>query len=368
MKKIKVVHIVYKWDKLAMNNIINRYIEVFLNDLYENTVIVIDGNSDTPINFKNKNCSFIGLNKKSSLRGLKIKTIYEIYKICKSEKYDIAICHRYAPFFITLLVNILYPFQKVLAIFHGLDQFKKIGRRILFFLFNKQNITAIGVSEAVRNDLCNNLWGFPKEKIVTVWNIINTDSIENTFIDREQARIQLGIKKDWFVFGTIGTLNLNKGHEFLLTAFSLIKNDFPKVKIVIIGGGLKDDLFKQANMLGIQNRVSFQGYVPDASHMLKAFDVFIFPSIKEGFGLVLLEAMAAKLPILTTDAGGIEEVVGNHGIIVPKGNAKALSEKMYELANSSQHYRSHLGEKLYITLHSQFRRDDFIKKVSSLLP
>ena len=103
----------------------------------------------------------------------------------------------------------------------------------------------------------------------------------------------------------------------------------PDSLLLILGQGeLEQELKDLAAELGVDGQVRFLGSVPDAARYYRAFDCFVLSSDHEPFGMVLLEAMAAGLPIISSDCGGAPEVVGDSGFLFPLGDVAALAERM----------------------------------------
>ena len=178
----------------------------------------------------------------------------------------------------------------------------------------------------------------------------------------------LGISENNFIFGTIGRLVPVKGHIYLLEAFSLIRDKYPEVLLVIIGGGrLARDLYAKADELGLNGRVVFTGKIENAARLLLSFDTFVFSSLEEGLALVLLEAMIAKLPIISTNSGGIPEVLGNETEMVMPGDPKAFAEKMTEYLTISREERLNRGNILYQRAVTLFGHQVFKQKLVSLI-
>ena len=129
---------------------------------------------------------------------------------------------------------------------------------------------------------------------------------------RNETRKKWNIKNNEFVIGNISRLTEEKGHEILLKAFTkLPKGKFPF--LVIAGGGhLKSSLKALSATLGINDRVKFLGKFTDEDKVkiLLGFDIFAFPTLAEGFGIVMMEAMAAKIPIIASDLPVLKEVAG----------------------------------------------------------
>lgn len=136
------------------------------------------------------------------------------------------------------------------------------------------------------------------------------------------------------IIGSVGRLEPVKGHAYLLEAFATVASHFPQLLLVLVGDGpLRTALQGLAARLGIASRVRFLGWREDVPALLHAFDLFAFPSLNEGMGRGLVEAMAAGLPIVAFRAGGIPEVLGEGeaGLLVEAGNAAALAHGIARL-------------------------------------
>jgi glycosyltransferase involved in cell wall biosynthesis len=136
-----------------------------------------------------------------------------------------------------------------------------------------------------------------------------------------------------FVIGTIGRLVPQKDYPTLISAFNYLLNEFPLATLVILGDGyLQPRLEEFVDKLKISDKVNFLGKRPDVESFLHTLDLFVLASKYEGFGLVLLEAMAQKVPIVASNNSAIPEVLGpNHPGLAQTGDAKDFSEKMKKL-------------------------------------
>ncbi len=176
-------------------------------------------------------------------------------------------------------------------------------------------------------------WPFVGRRIISVPLGIHTP----TLLSREEARAALSARvgrdiSDTILIGTIGELTRNKGQRYLLDAVSMLKNT--AVELVVVGtGDLAEILHTHARTLGIEEKVHFVSIPSDAASFLRAFDVFVLPSLKEGFPYVLLEASHAGLPIVATSVGGVRDIVedGATGKVVPPGDANALAQAIASL-------------------------------------
>jgi glycosyltransferase involved in cell wall biosynthesis len=155
--------------------------------------------------------------------------------------------------------------------------------------------------------------------------------------ERERLRVrqELGLGVDDYVVGNVGRLAPQKGQRHLIGALPYLLERVPRANVVIAGAGdLEPYLRALADELGVAHHVHVLGPRRDIPAIMRAVDVFVMPSIWEGFGIVLLEAMAEARPIVASRVATIPEVVvdGENGVLVPPGDPMALAEALASLA------------------------------------
>lgn len=136
------------------------------------------------------------------------------------------------------------------------------------------------------------------------------------------------------IIGTIGNLNVQKGQKYLVEAMTEIHKRYPLATLEIIGEGpLREDLESLAEDLKIENRVTLLGAKKDVFAHLKHWDVFVLPSIAETFGIVILEAMQAGVPVVASKVGGILDIIEHksEGILVPPRDPAKIAEAIKEI-------------------------------------
>ncbi len=139
---------------------------------------------------------------------------------------------------------------------------------------------------------------------------------------------------DAIVVGSVGWLTQVKGHRFLIEALARLKPLHPRLYAVIVGSGrLRDELAALAADRGVKDSVVFLGERTDVPDCLAAMDIFVLPSLNEGMGRALVEAMAAGRPVIATRVGGVPAVVEDRrtGLLVPPGDSAALATAIDEL-------------------------------------
>lgn len=136
------------------------------------------------------------------------------------------------------------------------------------------------------------------------------------------------------VIGAVGRFSEEKGHRILLEAMELLAPRLPGARLILVGyGALEGDLRSRAAAPGLQGRVTFAGE-RDSAEMLGSFDLFVQPSLYESQGLAILEAMAAGVPVVASDVGGVRDAVsdGRTGVLVPAADPQRLAEALVRLS------------------------------------
>jgi glycosyltransferase involved in cell wall biosynthesis len=152
--------------------------------------------------------------------------------------------------------------------------------------------------------------------------------------ERAELRSRLGVGTDEAVVLTIGRLSREKGHAVLLRALQQLRSIRRKWRLILVGmGSERETLVRLARSLGLSEHVLFAGSHADVRPFYGIADVFALPSLSEGSANVLLEAMAAKIPIAATNAGGNTEIILHNetGLVVPIGDSQCLASAIAQL-------------------------------------
>jgi glycosyltransferase involved in cell wall biosynthesis len=188
---------------------------------------------------------------------------------------------------------------------------------------------------------------FAARRIHVISNGIDTPS----FVDRTEARVALlpGVADDAALWiGSIGELTANKDYVTAIAAVAAANASGIDLRYVIIGAGEEQDAITvDIAARGLAGCIHLLGTVPEARTLLKAFDIFLLTSYKEGLPYVVLEAGAAALPVIASEVGGIPEVMENgvEGILCPAGDAAAFAAAITKLAHDADR-RATLGAAL----------------------
>ena len=303
---------------------------------------VLDGSASDKVIFLKNNSK--------DIRGLKLKQINQLKKVCEKKSYSFIVAHRFKSIFISNHIKEI----PVIGVHHCFGDYKRFTRRWHIYL-NRKKITLLGVSNAIRDDISNSLTSFPKNKIHTLYNRVNYLALSNSQKDKSEAREYLNLPKSTYIYGNVGRLHKDKDQKTLIEAFEKVLQQTPDAILVIIGTGeLEGELKKLAKSLSIEKNVLFLGKVANAYQYFKAFDSFVLTSDREPFGMVLLEAMTAGIPIAITDCGGAPEVVGNTALKFSFGDSKEASESMLQLRKINKHEIETIAQAMKVRIEKEF--------------
>lgn len=181
-------------------------------------------------------------------------------------------------------------------------------------------------------------------RMLAIHNGIDTQSFTYNPAARSQVRAELGLEEATPLIMAVGRLWEQKDYPNLFRAFASFQVGVAPPQLVIVGDGpLRGYLERLANSLDVSDRVRFLGVRNDVPALMSACDLFVLSSAWEGFGLVVAEAMACRRPVVATDCGGVREVVGDAGFLVPPRDAQALAEAMGLALRLPDEQRQRLG-------------------------
>ncbi len=203
----------------------------------------------------------------------------------------------------------------------------------------------------------------PSSKVTLIHNGIG----EQEFLPRLEAQQELLGDTHPFVIGVIAEWTKNKGLEYLIAAMPAVLKKYPDVNLCLVGWGEESEKLKvQSEKLGIQHAIIFQTKSPAAPY-LKAFDIFVLPSLKEGLPYTLLEAGRAELPIISTRVGGIPEIVedGKNGLLVPPASSQDLADAIIQLCGNAQ-LRERMRKENRKRIEEKFSITDMLQKTIAL--
>ncbi|QKJ29407.1 glycosyltransferase family 4 protein [Mucilaginibacter mali] len=233
--------------------------------------------------------------------------------------------------------------------------YKKIKDNINYLIVN---------SECIKNEFIVKR-GFLPDKIVVLHNFIPTKEIHNGPVNFTRFNINLPVYK----LGYIGRIEQAKGIMYLLDSFKKLLKDYPNLQLILTGSG-RDMALAQTYCTenGIADKVIFMGYYHgNVKDVLTTFDVFIFPSLWEGLPYSVLEAMANARLVISTNVGGIPEIItdNENGFLVEPANSEKLYDKINYVLNSDDNHQ--IIANGVATIKDKFSGTLFRQKLKSLL-
>jgi glycosyltransferase involved in cell wall biosynthesis len=322
------------------------------NKIFSQIICYLRGGTDKHTEFGAWGHEVIGLNiLPTRNRGFQPSIVFKIARIIKEQKIDIVHCQRHKPtVYGTLAAYLAGRDLKVISHVRGLNRTRNFRRRLLNRLLYKRIARIIAVSNGVREDIVKSNSIAIREKVVTVYNGINVELFLDSGLTREQARTRLGLPgSGGVVYGTVGRLVETKGQTVLLKAFAKLYERYPESWLVLAGDGrLEFELRTLATDLNIHERAVFLGYRTDIPEILKAYDVFVLPSIAEGLPGALLEAMATGIPVIASRVGGVPEILNSpgRGVMVSPSAVDELTKAMEQLCSMDEMRRDEVGKAL----------------------
>lgn len=201
--------------------------------------------------------------------------------------------------------------------------------------------------------------GYAKSRIHLVYNGISLDPTHTK--SREEVRSELGLKPENLAVGFVGRFSRQKDPWVLLEAFSKVVLSFPGAKLVMVGDGpLRRALVDHAHVLGLEGKIVWPGFL-EGRLAMRAFDIFVLPSLYEGFPYTILEAMAEGLPVIATAVGGVQEIIenGKNGFIIPLRSTENLVQALIWLMRDGA-LRESFGKKSLEQV-SRFSVDEMVE-------
>lgn len=304
----------------------------------------------------------IPLGTKSIVSPMITASIYKLWGLIKEEKIEVMHAQtRVAQFAACMLTSI----TKVpsVATWHGFYR-PHFFRKIL----PCWGEMTIAISRTVYNHLRDE-FKRDEKKIRLVLNGVDISKFSRVYSEQEKMAIRkrYGLK-DGPIVGIIARLSPEKGHMTLLEAFRDLLDDIDSAQLLIIGDGkLEAGLKAKVSEFGIEGNVHFFGNTLNVQDFLAIMDVFVRPSIKEGFGLGLVEAMLMGVPVVSTDVGGFKSILDREevGILVEPLDAAGLKEGIKKVL-SGEEFAKKLSVAARKYAESHFSADRMAKQVEGV--
>ncbi|PMK12102.1 glycosyltransferase [Vibrio splendidus] len=294
--------------------------EVCLAYLSGDAIVLPSNNSVNVVN--------VGLNS-----GLDVfHAMFKLRALIRKFKPDVVHSHMFHSNIICRMLRVFTSIPTLISTMHNISEGGEI-RMLLYRLTDKLTDFSTNVShEAVNNFILKR--AVPIDKIKCIYNGIDTDKFRPKTVNRFKYMNALSIPKKSQVLISIGSLTPQKDYFNLLQAFYNLPDK--TLTLLIVGDGpLRNAILEEIKNLGLCERVRMLGIRHDVDELLCFADLFVLSSAWEGFGLVVAEAMSSQTIVIGTDCGGVNEVIGGAGYVVPPKNSVELSNKIYHALNLS---------------------------------
>lgn len=281
-------------------------------------------------------------------RGLDVRAYGRVANALRAQPFDILHTHLIHADTLGMLLAWRGRVPVLISTRHNDDAFRhRLPIRALNALNWRTLKAGIVISEALAGFNVS-VEGAPTRKIHVIPYGMTHAPLTSDMVAAARAalRAELGVPSDAPLVGMMCRLTEQKGVPYGIAGFAQVAHDFPQAHLLIAGDGeLRDSLQAQAQAAGLAARVHFVGWRADSVTTLAGLDVFLMPSLWEGFGLVLLEAMAARLPIVASHVSAIPEIVqhGETGYLVAARDEGAIAHAL-RLLLADRSLRAYLGQ------------------------
>ena len=335
-----LVDIVNNWDKNSGDNvyvcIINNRIEKSLLDKIDNNINVIQ------------------LNRTEGDKN--IKYLFQYMNVIRKYKIDIIHCQSNDTVRFSLFSKLINPKIRIFYTVHATNTFKNLSKIDVFvnkLMCNK----IIAISSSVYNEIVER--NVNKNKIEIVYNGIDLSNISIRKKEHENINIACVAR----------LIAKTKGQDILIKSIRIVRNNYPNIKCYLVGdaNNIKDreELKKLVDDIGLDNEIVFTGNLDNVPKFLESIDIFVLPSRYEGFGLALIEAMAAKIPVIASNIDGPKEIIkdNKYGTLFESESVEDLAKKIIKVIESNDEIKI---EKAYKYVNNNYSIKEMVNNLSNI--
>lgn len=296
--------------------------------------------------------------------GIDTKCAKRLDAFAKREGVGLLHAHQYTPFFQAMLSRGLLGSRPVLLTEHGrhVPDLPSRKRSVVNRLLLRKQDRLIGCGGAVRQALIDNE-GLPAGRVEVIYNGVDLNTFGTPAEGaRQRLRTEFGFADTDFVAIQVARLHELKDHITAVKAIDEARKTTPNIRLLIVGDGDQQAAIEQEIQLRqLQNHVVLAGSRTDVANLLSASDAFLMSSISEGIPLTIIEAMAGRLPVVSTAVGGIPEMIEHdrNGFLANAKDSSSLAGSLVRLAESPS-LCSRIGEAGRITAERQFSQDGML--------
>lgn len=264
-----------------------------------------------------------------------VKALFKIYRELNKIQPDIV--HTHLSAFIYTLPWIFLNRKKILHTIHNrpIYEFSHKLRRIIKALYRMNKAIPIAISDTIAKEV-KDVYKIKEDRIEVIYNPVDISIYNKNSINKKNSAD--------VTFINVARFTSIKNQSLLIDAFSKVREQIKNVKLILVGDGeLRNAVEKKVIQNGLSEVVEFTGNVQNVAEKLRLSDIFILPSRYEGLPLTILEAMAAGLPIIATNVGGVPDIVKDNGVLFKDNDLNGLVAAMLKLTQDSR-LRAEMGE------------------------
>ena len=298
--------------------------------------IILAVSQSSPLYKKAGSCNISLLSLKIGKWKFNPVVIWKLSRFLKTHKVGILHTHRSSDHWVGALALRLFGLSSQCKIIRTRHNFTRIKNNwINNKLYREWTDRIVAVAEVIKRRLIdeNNI---SENKIITIHSSIDTEKFKGEF-NEGKIRNEFGISPDTVVLGMVGRLRKHKDYPNVFEALKIIIEKFKNIKLLIVGDGILELQIKSmVQKMKLSNYVIFAGKREDIPQILSGIDIFALSSSVEGSPAVIKEALIMEKPVISTNVGGIPEIIQNGvtGILVPPHNPEALANAILDTINN----------------------------------
>jgi sugar transferase (PEP-CTERM/EpsH1 system associated) len=301
--------------------------------------------------------------------GFDWRCVRRLSRLLAEERIGVIHAHQYTPFAYAVATRAFGRRPPVLFTEHGrfYPDYPNFKRKLFNRLLPDKRDRFVAVGESVRQALIHNE-GLPPRRVEIVYNGVDLSAFDSGATDRDEVRRELGIAGDTFLVLQVARLDTIKDHATALRAIAGALPRNPAIRLMIVGDGPeRESIARAITEQGLGDSVTMLGMRNDVQRLLAAADAFLLTSVSEGIPVTIIEAMAARIPVVSTAVGGVPELIESEvsGLLAPSGDAPRLADALIRLA-ADRALRERLCHTARQRTETQFSEHQMIDKYAAL--